>query len=86
MDTVPQTIEESWDQDSEAHLSAQCIAERLRSFSYVSTSMFCSLLSVLLLFQLSWHSTYTLPCMQFIMGEQLTLGNMYAVARSTVAS
>jgi len=34
MDTVPQTIEESWDQDSEARLSAQCIAERVRSFSH----------------------------------------------------
>jgi len=32
MDTVPQTIEESWDQDSEARLSAQCIAERIRAF------------------------------------------------------
>ena len=32
MDTIPQTIEEAWDQDSEARLSAQCIAERIRSF------------------------------------------------------
>ena len=37
LDTIRETIQEAWDQDAEARLSAQCIEERIRKFrsSYV---------------------------------------------------
>jgi len=38
MATLLQTIEECWDQDAEARLTAQCVAERLSQFQTAPSS------------------------------------------------